>query len=326
MLTCRQPVRSFQRECYSFCRFAVLQGETPPAASSSGSLPAQGQHQGQHHRQEEAEEFLAAVLDDEQLLAEDGQKRQQRQQQQQEPAEEQEPAELRASPQGAASPPASPLGCASMGAAIWALHPCSQASEEHPPALLAIPGGDERTAEVVCASCGARVAEFREEAAGRKLGMLMAVQLYCSAAAGAVQAPAGTAAAPPPRICLAAGYEDGSVVVWQLGAGAQAPPLTHRQLCTEPVMALAIEAGGGGGACGAAEEQVVCFKIDHAARRISVRHSIALQKGRGVGDVAVRPDRKLLATAGWDGRVRVYKYRSGRPLAILKVGAGSVNW
>jgi hypothetical protein len=100
----------------------------------------------------------------------------------------------------------------------------------------------------------------------------------------------------------------------------------QRQLCTEPMMALCIEAGGGGGACGAAEEQVACFKIDHAAQRISARHSIMLQQGRGVGDVAVRPDRKLLATAGWDGRVRVYKYRSGRPLAILKVGAGTVIW
>ena len=31
------------------------------------------------------------------------------------------------------------------------------------------------------------------------------------------------------------------------------------------------------------------------------------------------PDGKLLASAGWDGRARVFKRGSGRPLAVLKV-------
>ncbi|EFN56409.1 hypothetical protein CHLNCDRAFT_48750 [Chlorella variabilis] len=129
--------------------------------------------------------------------------------------------------------------------------------------------------------------------------MVMAVQLYC-----------------PP--------EDGSVAVWQLGVAPHAPPRALHTLCREPVMALAVDCTGAGGAAGSAEDQVVVFRLDHAAGRVSVRHSIEVQR-KGIGDVAVRPDRRLLATAGWDGRVRVYKYRSGRPLAILKYHTSAVT-
>lgn len=215
--------------------------------------------------------------------------------------------------QHAASETADPEAAAA--AALWAAHPCAEASEEHPPALLAIPGGDERSAEVVCCSCGQQVAVFVERASGRKLGMLMAVQLYCPPQPST---PAHGAAAPPPCICLAAAYEDGSVVVWRLGGPPLAPPLAQRKLCRDPVMALAIDSACTGGVAGSAEHQLVAFKLDHAAGKISVRHATELQR-KGIGDVVVRPDRRLLATAGWDGRVRLYKYRSGRPLAVLKV-------
>lgn len=381
-------MRCFARDCYSFCRFDVLSagaagvGEGGRSGSGEGSGGAcAAQQQGQQL----ADAFLRSVLVDEPSPA--GSR---------DPAacHAQEPGPRPATPQGRqrllhgdsqlerpalAAPPqtAAPGDVANAGparspaavaAAIWALHPCKQASLLEPPALLAIPGADERTAEVVCATCGQQVAEFGEAALGRKLGMLMALQLFCAAPAEASSAdtaavakaasaaaphadpfvgmasdrpasqgaPAGTCGAAeatpafasqasPPRVFLAAGYEDGSVAVWQVGAAPGAPPVALRQLCSEPIMALAIDGAAAGGVAGSAEEQVVVFKLDLAARpaRLSVRHSMEVHgKGRaGVGDVAVRPDRRLLATAGWDGRVRLFKYRSGRPLAVLKVGA-----
>lgn len=354
-------MRSFVRDCYSFCRFDVLAAEPPPACGEREPPGGGAWHQQQDCQQQKAEEFVAAVLADELQPAAPTS------------GAEGQPAAGAAAEEGSGRSADGTGGVSSapecgtaVGAAIWALHPCSQASLEQPPALLAIPGADERTAEVACATCGQRVAEFQEQAAGRKLGMLMAVQLYCcggapqaaatppatsatdgqpaaqsaDAAAEDRQGAMGSVSAEPahvspswaahpaaplptlPRICLAAGYEDGSVAIWEVGAARGVPPLALRQLCSEPVMALAVDGSGAGGACGSAEEQVVVFKIDHAARRLSVRHTIELRgKGKaGVGDVAVRPDRRLLATAGWDGRVRLYKYRSGRPLAVLKVG------
>lgn len=334
---CREPVRSLVRDCYSFCRLAVLAAEEPSTSGEPPRSPSQ-----QQEEQQQLDEFVTAVLVDD------------------EPAEGSFAAT--AAPAAAQPPPAPAAGAAgaaagsqqqqpaaadpSAAAAIWALHPCALASAAQPPALLGIPGNDERTAEIVCCACGACVAEFREEAAGRKLGMLTALQLYCvpaaaevsagvgtseaAAAAAAVEEAAGAAAGaaaatappatpPPQRVCLAAGYEDGSVVVWD--AAAPNAPWAQRQLCREPVTALAVDSACTGGAAGSAEYQLIVFKLDHAAGRISVRHSIELQK-KGVGDVAVRPDRRLLAAAGWDGRVRLYKYRSGRQLALLKVSCG----
>lgn len=128
-----------------------------------------------------------------------------------------------------------------------------------------------------------------------------------------------------PRIHLAAGYEDGSLVVWDLAAPRGAPPLAQRQLCSEPITALAVDSGGAGGACGSAEAAVVAFRLGHAAGKVSARYEIELRQ-QGIGDVAVRPDRRLLATAGWDGRVRLYSYKSGRQLAILKVGRLGCVW
>ncbi len=40
----------------------------------------------------------------------------------------------------------------------------------------------------------------------------------------------------------------------------------------------------------------------------------------GTNDVAVRPDGRLFACAGWDGRARLYTLRKRQePLAVLKV-------
>ena len=330
-------MRSFISDCYSFCRFSVLAPEAPPGGEQVTQHAGDGGEAQQHEQeQRQADDFVAAVLGDGAAGPADDES----------PSSAPQPqaavAAAAAGEAGASSRPAtgedgvagSPEApsCTAV-AAIWALHPCPRASAEEPPALLALPGGDERTAALVCCACGASLASFQEEAAGRKLGMLMAVQLYClppaaaAAAAAASSTKPTTAAAaasppPPPRVCLAAGYEDGSLVLWD--AATPGAPLAQRQLCKEPIMALALHpcpCGPTGGACGSAEESVVVFKLDHSAcpPKVGIRHEIELRK-QGIGDAVVRPDGKLLATGGWDGRVRIYKYRSGRALAILKVG------
>ena len=39
----------------------------------------------------------------------------------------------------------------------------------------------------------------------------------------------------------------------------------------------------------------------------------------------MRPDSKLLATGGWDRRVRVWQWGKWKPLAVLRYHAGTVN-
>lgn len=45
----------------------------------------------------------------------------------------------------------------------------------------------------------------------------------------------------------------------------------------------------------------------------------------GIADVKIRPDSKILATAGWDHRVRVFQWRTMRPLAVLAFHSATVH-
>jgi len=185
--------------------------------------------------------------------------------------------------------------------AIAAVHACHAGATSAPPALLAIPGNTEQQAEVCCCACGAVVATITPDAAGLKLGICLAVALFLDAA--------GT------RVLLATGHEDGTVAIWDVGAPTA--PLASGKLHSQPLMALDVDPGGRGGVSGAAEDTLVLFSVDYGAGRIVQRRAIEVRK-EGIGDVAVRPDGKIVASAGWDGRVRLYKGRSGSALAVLK--------
>ncbi|XP_066871178.1 guanine nucleotide-binding protein subunit beta-like protein 1 isoform X5 [Kogia breviceps] len=45
----------------------------------------------------------------------------------------------------------------------------------------------------------------------------------------------------------------------------------------------------------------------------------------GIADVKIRPDRRILATAGWDHRVRVFHWRTMKPLAVLAFHSATVH-
>lgn len=42
-------------------------------------------------------------------------------------------------------------------------------------------------------------------------------------------------------------------------------------------------------------------------------------KQQGIADICIRQDQRLFATAGWDGKIRVFNYRKHKALAVLQV-------
>ena len=73
-----------------------------------------------------------------------------------------------------------------------------------------------------------------------------------------------------------------------------------------------------GGICAAADNKVQCFRLGPASTLLAVLATLEV-KQQGIADICIRADHRLFATAGWDGKVRVFHHKKMRPLAILQV-------
>lgn len=120
---------------------------------------------------------------------------------------------------------------------------------------------------------------------------------------------------------VVAGYEDGTVALWDLRAPTV--PLKFERLHTEAVVAMTADVTGTSGVSVDANGHVIHVTWGDSPPHVRAVHAYTLS--RGAGDVAIRRDRRLLAVAGWDQRVHVYDYKKRRPLARLKYHTGSVG-
>jgi len=74
---------------------------------------------------------------------------------------------------------------------------------------------------------------------------------------------------------------------------------------------------------GGAGKQLSSFSIDYL--KLSVAFEQIQLDSAGLSDVRIRCDRKLVASAGWDKRVRLFGFKSLKPLAILRFHTESVH-
>ncbi|XP_043385784.1 guanine nucleotide-binding protein subunit beta-like protein 1 isoform X4 [Chelonia mydas] len=96
-----------------------------------------------------------------------------------------------------------------------------------------------------------------------------------------------------------------------------------KDLDEEPVMSLDFDFEKTKGVSGSSEEVLTVWSLDEQQNlKVQKTHKLI---NAGIADVAIRQDKKILATAGWDHRIRIFGWKKLKPLAILDYHTATVH-
>ena len=126
-------------------------------------------------------------------------------------------------------------------------------------------------------------------------------------------------------LVLIAGYEDGTIIVWDvasLSAVHRSPRHSEPMLCiaADGKRDLLAVSGSAGTTLtvGPVWPALAGAKANARAQQITLKHP-------GINAAVHRDDFKLLATAGWDNRVRLFSWPKMNALAILESHTSAIN-
>lgn len=162
--------------------------------------------------------------------------------------------------------------------------------------LLAFPGDQTEEIKILEMPSKTPVSTLVPET---KQGMIMCIKLW--------QPDSGTGP------LLLAGYEDGSILLWDV---TQRSVLSQAKVHPEPVMCLTFDPTRLKGLSASSNSQLCSWRVD-GQNNLQLQDSVTLVNP-GVSQMCLRDDGKLLASAGWDHRVRLFGWKRLRPLAVLQ--------
>lgn len=114
-------------------------------------------------------------------------------------------------------------------------------------------------------------------------------------------------------------YENGSLAIWHVG---KSELVSKMKITDDTPMAFDFDAEKLQGVCGTNERIIVFFKLDKQLQ-VTKMKEIEITNA-GVGCLRVRPDKKVLAAGCWDGRIRIFSWKTCKLLAALECHKSSV--
>lgn len=131
----------------------------------------------------------------------------------------------------------------------------------------------------------------------------------------------------PGRLALISGYEDGQVMI-HLHQGAFGSPGQWQRVMiskphSQPILSIDLLPSKTHFLSSSADAKIAKFSlITHSSHGTDAEQAqpekAVNTKHAGQQGLSVRSDGKIFATAGWDGRVRVYSVKTLKELAVLK--------
>ncbi|XP_067120577.1 guanine nucleotide-binding protein subunit beta-like protein 1 isoform X1 [Centruroides vittatus] len=117
------------------------------------------------------------------------------------------------------------------------------------------------------------------------------------------------------------GYENGKIILWDINQAAVLSELTCHK---EPVFGLDFDDSvkWEGITC-SAEEKLCVFSMKNFLSLVE-KNCIVLPT-TGASSVAVRQDGKIVASGGWDGIIRLFSWKTLKPLAYLNFHKSAIN-
>uniref|UniRef100_A0A6M2DL34 Putative receptor for activated c kinase operophtera brumata n=1 Tax=Xenopsylla cheopis TaxID=163159 RepID=A0A6M2DL34_XENCH len=122
------------------------------------------------------------------------------------------------------------------------------------------------------------------------------------------------------EICVLVAYESGDLLLWNLN---KCKVLSSLKLSEFPIT-LDYDETANRGVYGSSSNIIHVFSIKLSTEELFKKCDINL-KNDGINQVQIRYDKKVFASGGWDGCLRIFSWKSLRPLAVMNAHNGPIN-
>ncbi|XP_013779055.2 guanine nucleotide-binding protein subunit beta-like protein 1 [Limulus polyphemus] len=120
---------------------------------------------------------------------------------------------------------------------------------------------------------------------------------------------------------LLCGYESGSVALWDW---RNRQIISEMKCHNEPVICLDFdECYRHQGVSGSADKDLSLWELIQPSQ-LKMKQKVMVTNP-GISAVAIRSDAKIVATGGWDKRLRIFSWKTMKPLAVLDYHGGTVE-